>query len=184
MLLFLLRADWNLEKLGNSGEESNDLKRIQNLRVGLLAEAAAVQAPTHVHHGETEQVQVSSHTADLHRPRPVHQASSSLGYDTDALAATAGVIAAKRAAVSAMNRTFMNDPFAHAFALATCPEKLQAAMLMSAPDLARFAVRTIYFDELVRDAVINRGIRQVHAQDRFSPQFSMGPPHWLISFHR
>jgi len=77
------------------------------------------------------------------------------------ITATAGAIAANRAAVTAMNHSYMDDPYAAKFAKAVCPDKLHAAMRKSEAELARFAVRTKYFDEFVRDAVLNRGITQI-----------------------
>ena len=47
------------------------------------------------------------------------------------------------------------------FARETNPEKLEAAKMKNASELARFAIRTRYFDHFVRDAVFRDGIRQV-----------------------
>jgi hypothetical protein len=86
-------------------------------------------------------------------------------YNLTFLASTAGSIAAYRAAVTFLNSSYIDDPFSIMFARETNPEKLASAKLKNASELARFAVRTRFFDEFIRDAVFRDGIRQVcHAQ--------------------
>ena len=82
-------------------------------------------------------------------------------YNLTFLASTAGSIAAYRAAVTFLNSSYIDDPFAIMFARETNPEKLEAAKMKNASELARFAIRTRYFDHFVRDAVFRDGIRQV-----------------------
>ena len=82
-------------------------------------------------------------------------------YNLSFLASTAGSIAAYRAAVTSLNSTYIDDPYALMFARIINPDKLVSAMSKPAADLARFAVRTYFFDKFVRDAVFEHGIRQV-----------------------
>ena len=89
--------------------------------------------------------------------------SSSLNseYNLTFLASTAGSIAAYRAAVTFLNSSYVDDPFAIMFAREISPDKLTAAKLKNSSELARFAIRTRYFDTFLRDAVFKAGIRQV-----------------------
>lgn len=77
------------------------------------------------------------------------------------IVASAGSIASMRAAVTAYNSSYMEDHYAAVFARHVCPERLSEAMKKTPQELARFAVRTRHFDELVRDAIHVRGIDQV-----------------------
>jgi O-methyltransferase involved in polyketide biosynthesis len=84
-------------------------------------------------------------------------------YNLTFLASTAGSIAAYRAAVTFLNSSYIDDPFAIMFAREINPDKLAAAKLKNASELARFAVRTRFFDEFLRESVFRSGIRQVLA---------------------
>ena len=77
------------------------------------------------------------------------------------ITATAGSIAAYRSAVSLCNSSFLDDPFAALFAREACPERFKEILALPAPKLARFAVRTKFFDNFIRDCVHRRGIKQV-----------------------
>ena len=77
------------------------------------------------------------------------------------IVASAGSIASMRAAVTAHNSSYLEDHYAAVFARQVCPERLSEAMKKTPQELARFAVRTRHFDELVRDAIHVRGIDQV-----------------------
>jgi hypothetical protein len=84
-------------------------------------------------------------------------------YNLTFLASTAGSIAAYRAAVTFFNSSYIDDPFAIMFAREINPDKLAAAKLKNSSELARFAVRTRFFDEFLRESVFRSGIRQVLA---------------------
>jgi O-methyltransferase involved in polyketide biosynthesis len=77
------------------------------------------------------------------------------------ITATAGSIAAYRSAVTLCNNTYLDDPFAALFARETCPERFNEILSLPPPKLARFAVRTKFFDNFIRDGVHRRGIKQV-----------------------
>mmetsp|Transcript_21909 Transcript_21909/g.72379 ORF Transcript_21909/g.72379 Transcript_21909/m.72379 type:complete len:353 (-) Transcript_21909:848-1906(-) len=77
------------------------------------------------------------------------------------ITATAGSIAAYRAAVSLVNQSFIDDPYAALFARDTCPSKLEETVKLEPPKLARIAVRTKFFDKLIFEAVHELGIKQV-----------------------
>jgi O-methyltransferase involved in polyketide biosynthesis len=81
--------------------------------------------------------------------------------DRPFIVASAGSIAAYRAAVTAYNNSYIDDPYARIFARVTCQERLEEVLQKPPKQLARFAVRTRFFDAFVRDAIHNRGIRQV-----------------------
>jgi len=77
------------------------------------------------------------------------------------ITATAGSIAAYRSAVTLCNSTYLDDPFAALFARESCPERFKEILSLPAPKLVRFAVRTKFFDNFIRDCVHRRGIKQV-----------------------
>ncbi len=77
------------------------------------------------------------------------------------ITATAGSIAAYRSAVTLCNNTYLDDPFAALFARETCPERFNEILSLPPPKLARFAVRTKFFDNFIRDGIHRRGIKQV-----------------------
>ena len=77
------------------------------------------------------------------------------------ITATAGSIAAYRSAVTLVNSSYLDDPFAALFARDACPERFKEILALPAPKLVRFAVRTKFFDNFVRDCVHRHGIKQV-----------------------
>ena len=77
------------------------------------------------------------------------------------ITATAGSIAAYRSAVTLCNSTYLDDPFAALFAREMCPERYKEILLLPPPKLVRFAVRTKFFDNFIRDCVHRHGIKQV-----------------------
>ena len=77
------------------------------------------------------------------------------------ITATAGSIAAYRSAVTLCNSSYLDDPFAALFAREMCPERFKEILLLPAPKLVRFAVRTKFFDNFIRDCVHQHGIKQV-----------------------
>ena len=77
------------------------------------------------------------------------------------ITATAASIAAYRSAVTLCNSSYLDDPFAALFAREMCPERYKEILLLPAPKLVRFAVRTKFFDNFIRDCVHRHGIKQV-----------------------
>lgn len=77
------------------------------------------------------------------------------------ITATAGSIAAYRSAVTLCNSSYLDDPFAALFARESCPERFKEILSLPAPKLVRFAVRTKFFDNFIRDCVHRHGIKQV-----------------------
>ena len=77
------------------------------------------------------------------------------------ITATAGSIAAYRSAVTVVNSSYLDDPFAALFARDACPGRFKEILSLPAPKLVRFAVRTKFFDNFIRDCVHRHGIKQV-----------------------
>ena len=76
------------------------------------------------------------------------------------ITATAGSIAAYRSAVTLCNSSYLDDPFAALFARESCPDRYKEIISLPAPKLVRFAVRTKFFDNFIRDCVHRHGIKQ------------------------